>query len=60
MTTYQKNKNRIRKEAIKCQKNLEKQGYIWGDMLVETDYYETMGKRYGLVKEFRKKGIILD
>ena len=30
----------------------------WGDLAYFSNYFETLGKRYGLLKEFRENGII--
>lgn len=33
-------------------------GLSWGEYATISDYFETVGKRYGLVKEFRENAII--
>ena len=53
---YQKRKNELRAEAIEWQTNQEPK--TWLDVAGATDYFTELGKRYGLLKEFKENGII--
>ena len=58
MKTYAEKKEEIRQRAIEWQQDFEKQGYCWGDLIIYQEYFEDLGRRYGLLKEFRENGII--
>lgn len=58
MNKYQKGKEKTRQQAIEWQKDFEDQDYCWGDLIIYQQYFEDLGKRYGLLKEFRENGII--
>ena len=57
MSNYQKQKERVRNEAIEWQLDFDNHNYSWGELAVFGDYVYTMGKRYGLLTEFRENGI---
>lgn len=57
MNTYQKNKQRIREEAIEWQADFPNHNYSWGEIAYFEDYFRRQGKRYGLLTEFRENGI---
>ena len=57
MSNYQKQKERVRNEAIEWQLDFDNHNYSWGELAVFGDYFYTMGKRYGLLREFRDNGI---
>lgn len=55
MTKYQKRQDEVRQQAIdwqQCEWNDEK------EFMEKTWYFYTMGKRYGLLREFQENGII--
>ena len=55
--TYEIKKEMARREAIDWQNDLCNHKYSYGE-LAEFGYYcEKLGKRYGLLKEFRENGI---
>lgn len=58
MNKYQKGKEKARQQAIEWQKDFENQDYCWGDLIIYRQYFEDLGKKYGLLKEFRENGII--
>ena len=58
MTYYQNRKEEVRQEAIDWQLDFENQNYYWSDIVYWGDYFYKLGKRYGLLKEFRENGII--
>lgn len=58
MKTYQEMKEQIRNEAIKWQAQFaEGVPLYWSDILEAGEYFCRMGKRYGLLREFRENGI---
>lgn len=58
MKSYKERKEEIRQQAIEWQQDFENQGYCWGDLIIYQQYFEELGKRYGLLKEFKENGII--
>lgn len=58
MNAYQKAKARARNKAIEWQHEASDQNYSYGELAYWGDYFERLGKRYGLVREFRENGII--
>ena len=60
MKPYQKRKEAIRKEVEECLKWCEENDYCYGELYVQQEYFYQLGKRYGLLKEFRKNEIIYD
>ena len=58
MKTYQEMKEQIRNEAIDWQAQFaEGVTMYWSDIIEAGDYFYRMGKRYGLLREFRENGI---
>lgn len=58
MNTYQKTKERVRDKAIEWQADFENHNYSYGELAAWNSYFEKLGKRYGLLAEFRENGII--
>lgn len=58
MNRYSEQKQKARKKAIEWQYNFNSQSYNWLDLANFSTYFEKLGKRYGLLKEFRENGII--
>ena len=58
MTQYAINKQRARDKAIMWQSMFGENSYSWGELLRFSDYFTKVGKRYGLLREFRENGII--
>lgn len=56
-TTYEMKKEMARQEAIDWQNSLFGDGRNYEDMQEAAEYFEKLGKRYGLLKEFRENGI---
>ena len=54
---YKANKEILRQMAINYLLEPQK-NQSWEDVARITEYFYTMGKKYGLVKEFRENGII--
>lgn len=57
MNKYQENKERIRQEAIEWQRTFNDCSYTYGEIGIMESYFNKMGKRYGLLKEFRENAI---
>ena len=57
MNKYQQMKEKVRNEAIEWQRDFENHNYSYGKLSVFQNYFETMGKRYGLLREFRENAI---
>lgn len=56
-TTYASNKAVARQEAIDWQNDFFRDNRSHEDMQEAAEYFEKLGKRYGLLKEFRENGI---
>ena len=56
-TTYEIKKEMARQEAIEWQNNLFNHDYTYGELAEFGYYFEKLGRRYGLLKEFRENGI---
>ena len=54
MTEYRKRKASARCKAIDWQAA----AHSWEELAEATAYFEKLGRRYGLLKEFRENGII--
>lgn len=54
---YQKRKAEVRQEAVDWQLDFGNHNYSWGELAYNGDYFERLGKRYGLLREFRENGI---
>ena len=46
-----------RQEAIDWQNDFAKHNYSYGELAEFGEYFEKLGRRYGLLKEFRENGI---
>lgn len=58
MNKYQLNKGIARDTAIQWQLEFNEHNYSYGELYEFGVYFEKLGKRYGLLKEFRENGII--
>ena len=56
-TTYETKKEMARQEAIDWQNDFCNYNYSYGELAEFGYYFEKLGKRYGLLKEFRENGI---
>lgn len=54
--SYREKKAKIREEAIQWQSHFDDMDCY--SVTAWTNYFEKMGKRYGLTREFRENGII--
>lgn len=58
MNYYQRSKEIIRQAAIDWQKSFESCLYSCEEIVEWQNKFEKLGKRYGLLTEFRENGII--
>ena len=57
MKTYQENKSRVREMAIDWQIEASENDYSYGELSYFGEIFRKLGKRYGLLREFRENGI---
>lgn len=57
MSYYTRKKAELRQEAIDWQYDFSNHNYSWGELYYWGAHFERLGKRYGLLKEFRENGI---
>ena len=55
---YKEYKAQARQKAIDWQLSQGSEPMSWGEAAMWANYFYTMGKRYGLLKEFKENGII--
>ena len=55
---YQIEKSNARQKAIDWQTDFENHNYTYSELAYYTEYFCKLGKRYGLLEEFRENGII--
>ena len=55
--TYAERKENARQKAIDWQLNESDHPYSYEGMAIIGDYFYRLGKRYGLLREFRENGI---
>lgn len=58
MTNYKREKEKAREKAIEWQLDFMERVYFWSELIEWAHYFEKLGKRYGLLREFRENGII--
>lgn len=57
MTEYAKRKEAVRSQAIEWSDETSESPMSWADLAGWQAYFERMGRRYGLLREFRENGI---
>lgn len=58
MNKYQLNKAKAQDKAIQWQREFNEHNYSYGELYEFGNIFYKLGKRYGLLKEFRENGII--
>lgn len=58
MNAYQRAKERARNKAIEWQMDIENHNYSYGELAYYQEYFERIGRRYGLISEFKENSII--
>ena len=56
--TYEERKERARQKAIEWQYDFTQNDHYMSEYAEWGAYFEKLGKRYGLIREFRENGII--
>lgn len=56
--TYKENKEQVRDFVIEWQADFCNHNYSFGELQFFQDIFERLGRRWGLLKEFRENGII--
>ena len=57
MSTYQEKKKKAREKASEWQERLVEQSISYGELVIAQSVFEQLGRRYGLLTEFRENGI---
>ena len=55
--SYQEMKEQVRQEAIDWQDEASEQNLSYGELAEAAEHFEKLGRRYGLLQEFRENGI---
>lgn len=58
MSRYQKSKEETRQFAIDWQADFSNHNYSYSELAVFQDMFFRLGRKYGLLREFRENGII--
>lgn len=58
MTEYAKNKELTRGKAIAYQEKASRENLSYLEIFLAQRRFEKLGKRYGLIREFRENGIL--
>lgn len=56
-TTYEMKKEMAKQEAIDWQNDFGNHNYSHEELAEAAEHFEKLGRRYGLLKEFRENGI---
>lgn len=54
---YEKRKAEVREEAIEWSNDVGNHNYSYGEFAYFEDYFRRLGKRYGLLREFKENCI---
>ncbi len=58
MKTYQEGKEEAREEAKQWQRDFSETSHSWDEIAEKGAYFEKLGRKYGLLREFKENGII--
>lgn len=58
MSRYQKSKEEVKQFAIDWQADFSNYNYSYSELEVFQDMFSRLGRKYGLLREFRENGII--
>lgn len=58
MSRYQKSKEEVKQFAIDWQADFLNHNYSYSELAVFQDMFSRLGRKYGLLREFRENGII--
>lgn len=57
-STYQEHKQMARENAIAYQQYFADQNQSYEELVKHQEFFRKVGKRYGLIKEFKREGIL--
>lgn len=57
MTSYQMAKENARNQAVEWERDFANHDYSYEELIHWQEYFEKIGRRYGLLAEFRENGI---
>ena len=57
MNNYRQRQSQAREKAIEWQCDFSNSSYSYLELVEYQNYFEKLGRRYGLLKEFRENGI---
>lgn len=57
-TNYAQGKERARELAQEWQRTFGDTSHSWGELAEDAARFERLGRRYGLLREFRENGIL--
>lgn len=57
-SSYQKGKEKARNEAIEWSSNFGEHNYSYSELDDFSEHFEKLGRRYGLLREFRENAVI--
>lgn len=55
---YQRRKEQAREAAKEWQRTFGDRAHSWGELAEDAARFERLGRRYGLLQEFRENGIL--
>ena len=58
MKSYKQMKDAARNQAIEWQAAFAQRNYSYGELADWAEHFERLGRRFGLLTEFRENGII--
>ena len=58
ISEYQRRKEQVREEAIEWQFGFSERDYSWAEVAEAGQRFKRLGRRYGLLREFRENGIL--
>lgn len=58
MSRYEKEKAAAREAAIEWQLSFNERPMFWSDLAEASERFEKLGRRFGLMREFKENGII--
>lgn len=58
MSRYQKSKEEVKQFAIDWQADFSNHNYSYSELEIFQDMFSCLGRKYGLLREFRENGII--
>ena len=55
---YQRRKEQARRTAQEWQRRFSDSSHSWAELAEDAQRFERLGRRYGLLREFRENGIV--